>query len=90
MLGIPEFYVLLIDEEVHRRGGLSGDDDGVEARTLQLEREVAGGERVSDETGERGFGDHAKFGRRGEASADQRGTGEDQGITGTERIDCRR
>jgi hypothetical protein len=48
----------------------TGDHQAVEACALEFEGEIAGGERVSDETGKWGFGDDGKLSGGGETSAD--------------------
>ena len=47
-------------------------------------------ERVGDESGQRGFGNHREFGARGEGGADQRREDERQGRLRRKRIDERR
>ena len=70
--------------------GASADDDGIVARQLARDGELARRQRVGDESGQRGFGNHREFGARGEGGADQRREDERQGRLRRKRIDERR
>ena len=83
---IADLCRAVLHPEVHGIGRLPGDDDGVEARHLELRAPVAAGLRLAEPVGEGRAGDGVEAGRRRDGSAGEQPRRQDQDVLRAQRI----
>jgi len=83
-------HVTVLDQQHRRPGGPADQHDGVVAGQLPGDREVAAGQGVGEQSGQRRLGDDGELRAGGQGGADQGGEHEAQRGLGGERFDAGR